>query len=151
MLQSILQRWDLLMTDEKKNGLHVELDGGFSVSKQAIWRTCVILLSIGTGGGVVNTKLENAQLKQQIAEIRQEAATNKTNTEKEILRFKSVIDDVVNFLIEEKALQKSADAKKRYQEQIEKVREKMNKPISQMNYFARPIQPSIFNAPMGRN
>lgn len=132
LMENILNGWSTLMTDnenKEKEGFHVGVDGGINISKQAVWRTIVIIFGMATGGGVVATKIENASLHQQIVENRVEIETNKSATTRELTNFKSVIDDVVNFLIEEKAIQKTAAAKQRYQEQIEKIRAKMNKPI----------------------
>lgn len=143
------------MSDEKDDRLHIGLDGGFNISKQAIWRTLVALSLMFTGGGTVATKLENMAMqrqvettRQEIASNREEIANNKKETTDKLKKFESVIDDVVNFLMEEKAIQKSSAAKQRYQEQIERIRQRM-KPISQDDLRANPFAPKESILTMG--
>ena len=147
-LRILIQRWDNFMSDtperKPKDSFNIKVDGGVVVSKQAIWRTLVVIFTMFTSGGVVATKLENNTLRQdmaanraEIAAGKSEAAANKAETAVLLSIFKSAIDDVVNFLVEEKAVQKTQAAKERYQKQIENIRAKL-KPISSNDLLARP-------------
>ncbi len=158
----LVQRWNNIMSDKdnkeldkldrfdreeeemRRSGLRVNVDGGFSISKQAVWRTIVIISTLVTGGGVAATKVENSKLMQELTTIRFEMLENKQATTKELEVFKSVMYDVVNFLTEEKAIQKTKEGKEKYQKEIDKVRSKL-KPISKRNRGKE-----LYTYPVGR-
>jgi hypothetical protein len=155
LMQNILNGWSATMTDEdkKEERLHIGVDGGFNISKQAVWRTFVLIAGMFTGGIGVSTKLENIGLHQQIADIRVETKTitdastkkQEANTE-EVNRIKNIINvDVLDFLINEKAQQKTKAAADRYQRQIQNIRDKLTRPIGKMDEpIATPNAPVEF-------
>lgn len=162
MFADILNRWSLLMSDttpeqiekteqakKHKDGLNLTVDGGITISKQALWRTFVMIWVLGTGGGITYTRVENVRMAEQLVTLKTEQTAASEATTKQLLIFRSITDDLVNFLIEEKAQQKTQAGKKRYEEQIEKVRTKLRSPIGKLgNLMANPLAPltTIYSA-----